>query len=308
MLLAAPHGQGWRRGDRRIVIAATCSSRSGRSRSRSSSTRRRSATNCPTNPLMINDNETVFDIWNTVISLIGLVLIVARAAQPRPALAPGHAPERRLYAPVYAAGVALMIAVIAPARAADERLGGHALDIVFIVSVVPLALVPYLFVAAFVRTRMAQGGAVSELMTRLSRGPAPGGLRDALADALDDPSLELVYWLPEGQRYVDFRGRRLRAARRTTRGGRSTRRRATASAWPRSSTTRRCAAERARARGRRRRLARAPERAPRGRAARQGRRAARLARAHAEDRPRGAPPARARPARRRPAAARSRWR
>jgi signal transduction histidine kinase len=28
-----------------------------------------------------------------------------------------------------------------------------------------------------------------------------------LADALEDPSLELVYWLPERNRYVDFRGR-----------------------------------------------------------------------------------------------------
>ncbi|HZO07839.1 MAG TPA: sensor histidine kinase, partial [Myxococcota bacterium] len=41
----------------------------------------------------------------------------------------------------------------------------------------------------------------------LSDASRVGGLRDALSDALDDPSLELVYWLPEGQRYVDFRGR-----------------------------------------------------------------------------------------------------
>ena len=54
---------------------------------------------------------------------------------------------------------------------------------------------------------MAQGGAVGELMARLGEAPQPGGLRDALADALDDPSLELVYWLPEGRRYVDCRGR-----------------------------------------------------------------------------------------------------
>jgi signal transduction histidine kinase len=77
---------------------------------------------------------------------------------------------------------------------------------VFIIGVIPLALVPYLFVAAFVRTRMAQGGAVSGLMTRLGEAPRPGELRDALSEALEDPTLELVYWLPEGRRYVDFRG------------------------------------------------------------------------------------------------------
>ena len=44
-------------------------------------------------------------------------------------------------------------------------------------------------------------------MRRLSETPRAGHLRDALAEALEDPSLELVYWLPERRGYVDFRGR-----------------------------------------------------------------------------------------------------
>ena len=66
---------------------------------------------------------------------------------------------------------------------------------------------PYLFLASFVHARMAQGGAVGELMSRLSAAPRAGQVRDALADALEDPSLELVFWLPERGRYVDARGR-----------------------------------------------------------------------------------------------------
>ena len=38
-------------------------------------------------------------------------------------------------------------------------------------------------------------------------------LRDAIADALGDPTLELAYWLEEGGRFVDREGRALRAAR-----------------------------------------------------------------------------------------------
>jgi signal transduction histidine kinase len=44
-------------------------------------------------------------------------------------------------------------------------------------------------------------------MARLGDTQSAGGLRDALAEALDDPSLELLYWLPEAGRYVDASGR-----------------------------------------------------------------------------------------------------
>ena len=71
---------------------------------------------------------------------------------------------------------------------------------------VPFALVPYLFLGTLVRARMIQSGAVGELMARLGETPRRGELRDALAEALGDPSLELVYWLPEDQRFVDARG------------------------------------------------------------------------------------------------------
>src|SRR4029453_2455200 len=33
------------------------------------------------------------------------------------------------------------------------------------------------------------------------------GLREALAEALGDPTLELAYWLPDRERYVDAEGR-----------------------------------------------------------------------------------------------------
>jgi signal transduction histidine kinase len=49
---------------------------------------------------------------------------------------------------------------------------------------------------------------VRSLVARLTSLPEPGALRGALATALEDPTLELVYWLPSRERYVDARGAR----------------------------------------------------------------------------------------------------
>ncbi len=51
-------------------------------------------------------------------------------------------------------------------------------------------------------------GAVADLVVELERTP-PGSVRDALARALGDPSLELGLWLPERTAYVDHGGRPL---------------------------------------------------------------------------------------------------
>jgi signal transduction histidine kinase len=51
-------------------------------------------------------------------------------------------------------------------------------------------------------------GAVADLVVELERTP-PGSVRDALAQALGEPSLELALWLPERRTYVDREGRPL---------------------------------------------------------------------------------------------------
>jgi signal transduction histidine kinase len=207
MLLAAPYGRGLSRTDRRIVtvgyVLVTVGllplylfvdpARDG-------------CDGCPENVILIEHNQTIVDLWSALVNLVGIGVIVAVLISLIRRWRRATRPERRLYAPVYASGVALMIAVIGQLGAQTAGSEGRALDILFILSVIPLALVPYLFLASFVRARVAQGGAVGELMSRLSAAPRSGHVRDALADALEDPSLELVFWLPERGRFVDARG------------------------------------------------------------------------------------------------------
>jgi signal transduction histidine kinase len=47
---------------------------------------------------------------------------------------------------------------------------------------------------------------VARLAAQLGAAPSPGALRDVLAAALLDDSLEIVYWLPDQERYVDAGG------------------------------------------------------------------------------------------------------
>jgi signal transduction histidine kinase len=69
-----------------------------------------------------------------------------------------------------------------------------------------LGLAPVVFLAALLNARLARS-AVGDLVLELRAEPAPPDLKEALARALGDSSLELVYWLPDFGAYVDLDGR-----------------------------------------------------------------------------------------------------
>src|SRR5688572_5849559 len=67
------------------------------------------------------------------------------------------------------------------------------------------AAIPVGFLVGLLRVRVRRG-AVADLVVELGRMPTPAGLRDALAKALGDPSLEVAYWSPAVEGYVDSDG------------------------------------------------------------------------------------------------------
>ena len=69
-----------------------------------------------------------------------------------------------------------------------------------------VGLSPFAFLLGLLDARLARS-AVGDLVLELRREPAPRDLRDALAQALRDPSLALAYWLPDFRTYVDVDGR-----------------------------------------------------------------------------------------------------
>src|SRR5439155_23262173 len=56
----------------------------------------------------------------------------------------------------------------------------------------------------------SQAEAIRSLVGHLGGGDGRGALRDALAEALGDPTLELAYWVPNQAAYVDAEGKPMR--------------------------------------------------------------------------------------------------
>jgi signal transduction histidine kinase len=161
---------------------------------------------CPENAFLIHSDPDFANGWFKGAGVTGIVtlgialgLIVRRWLRASPA-------QRRDLRGVLGASVTLLVLVIA-VLAADLLGADHDFtEILWYCTIVPFGLVPFIFLAGLARARMLTGGAVGDLVARLSEAPGPGDLRDALAEALGDPTLDLAYWIPESERYVDARG------------------------------------------------------------------------------------------------------
>ena len=209
MLLSTPLGTLHSRAERRLVAAAYTVSTVGVLPLYLTIDPQQDAgcDGCPQNVILVEQSETFANAWGILVNLAGVAIVIAVLVVLIRRWRRAPAPERRLYAPVYASGIALMVALTASLALSSLGTEGAGERVGWFVTLVPLALMPYVFLAALIRARMIQSGAVGELIARIGGAPRRGELRDALARALDDPSLDLVYWLPGDERFVDAEGR-----------------------------------------------------------------------------------------------------
>jgi signal transduction histidine kinase len=140
------------------------------------------------------------------ISAMALAGVAVLAARRHSATRP---PRRAVALMMDAFALALvMIALLFGLGAFD----GPAFETVRRVTFFVIGLAPIAFLIALLSARLARS-AVGDLVVELEREPAPGALRDALARALQDPTLSLAYWLPQFRSWVDDRGRAVSAPR-----------------------------------------------------------------------------------------------
>ena len=87
----------------------------------------------------------------------------------------------------------------------SSRPPGFVAQNIFWWQIVGLIALPVALFFGLVRARLAHAD-VGDLVVRLEQTP-PGEIQGALAEALHDPTLEVVFWLPERAEYVDADGR-----------------------------------------------------------------------------------------------------
>jgi signal transduction histidine kinase len=158
------------------------------------------------NPLLVHSIKLSSEWPGALVEMLGVVLL---ALTVRAMLRRWHVaspPRRRLLAPLLwpAAGMFafLALALVAAVASLPHWVG----TIAWIGETACFAAIPLAFLAFLLRTQVSGVGAVGDLMAELQKAPARGALRDAMARALRDPSIELAYWLPAQRRYVDAEG------------------------------------------------------------------------------------------------------
>ena len=157
-------------------------------------------------PLIVHATKLSTQWPGALMEIAGVVLLAltVRALVNRWRVA--SEPRRRLLAPVIWPAIGmfgfLALVLVVAVLSLPDVLG----SIGWIGETIFFAAVPLSFLAFLLRTQATSVGAVGDLMSRLQNAPVRGELRDALAQALRDPTIELAYWLPDKDRYVDATG------------------------------------------------------------------------------------------------------
>jgi signal transduction histidine kinase len=160
----------------------------------------------PDNAFDIVHAPGVANAIDVVTSLIGFSIAAVTAAVLIHRRRSATPVQRRAQAPMLWTGLTVIVflgLVFAgdTVRVPDEVIG--------LVGFVGFAILPFAFLAGLVRTRYSRAGAVGGLIERLNTPDTRVGLRGALADALGDPTLQLVYWRESAGHYVTYEGHRV---------------------------------------------------------------------------------------------------
>jgi signal transduction histidine kinase len=139
----------------------------------------------------------VIVVWG-VLAVAAIVLLIRKlvVATPR---------ARRILAPLLLAAITVALrAVFESVFTFAERPSAVLYDYLFWWQISAFIALPVALLAGLLRARLARAS-VGDLVLELERTP-PQGIRAALRRALDDPTLEVLFWLPERNGFVDAAG------------------------------------------------------------------------------------------------------
>ena len=148
-----------------------------------------------------DDAAHVVDRLQRTLFTIGALLLVGSLAR-RWGRSTG--PARRQMAPILVGGIAILL------QSVSWMLFnfGSASEVLDALIRIALIAIPAAVMVVMAQARMARAG-VADLVVELGQTPTPARLRDALANALGDPSLQVAYRGSASGAYVDAGGREI---------------------------------------------------------------------------------------------------
>ncbi|HEY6762095.1 MAG TPA: histidine kinase [Baekduia sp.] len=151
----------------------------------------------PAGKLSIADRHDLAQLGLQVQRGVGACVVVAACWLLARRIRDADAPQRRVLLPLTLYGILVLLTI--PVSSALADLWGGATLTQAAVELIALGLVPVAFVVAASRGGFARTTDLAELGAWLGAGEVERpALRDALAAALGDPSLELLFALPDG--------------------------------------------------------------------------------------------------------------
>ncbi|MGN6377518.1 MAG: PAS domain S-box protein, partial [Gaiellales bacterium] len=156
------------------------------------------------NLLLISHQHRVVVATELVATVVAVPLIAAVMIELWRRWRTATPVARRVLTPLYATGAVaagvLLLSILVAVVWSDVS------DFAFFAFAVAFTGIPIGYLFGILRTRLDRSSAIGILMERLRDRPAAGGVRDALREALNDPTLELAYRRSGGEEYVDVAG------------------------------------------------------------------------------------------------------
>jgi signal transduction histidine kinase len=160
----------------------------------------------PGNAFALFDGADVAEVFGYVATFVAVLCLAAATVLVLRKLRDATRAQRRQQAPMVVTGLVLLllllVSVVLDTAGADAA--SEAFDYA---AVAAFAILPYAFLAGLVRSRYSRAGAVGELIEALNDPDRRVELRDALAEALGDPTLGLLFWRESAGQYVTADGR-----------------------------------------------------------------------------------------------------
>jgi signal transduction histidine kinase len=144
--------------------------------------------------------NAAMNLQRAVIVVVALGAFVVLASRRRSSGRPLRGSRELL---VVSFGLAL---VALASGLAMKALGAPGTEVFRVVAFGLVGVAPVVLLLGFLRARLARS-ALGDLFLEVRGDPSPADLQDALSRALRDPSLSLLYWLPEFGSYADLEGR-----------------------------------------------------------------------------------------------------